>query len=234
MPACGNIILCAPSADRGFSIFTPADGLSRGRGYSVYCPVCNGLHLDANGLVMSDLGDPKAPLRLNQAMMGGGYIHDFYCLYPQVEGEGSQNRKTRLVALAAQACADVALPEADRMWLIEQLYDRNPYVLHVAKNVLDEIARAPESRSVIQQIEHAENANKVLARFGINVARSAATVQNPNAAVAFNFDDLGGFSTPMTSDPDPSAAPSGPKHFCPNCGAPASGKFCGQCGAPME
>lgn len=50
---------------QGFSIFTPADGLSRGRGYSVDCPVCNGLHLDANGLVMSDLGDPKAPLRLN-------------------------------------------------------------------------------------------------------------------------------------------------------------------------
>lgn len=211
------------SCGQSLSVFTPADGLSRGRSFNVDCPSCGGLHLDVNSLVMSDHGNPQAPLHLNQVMMGGGYVHDFYCLYPQVEGESAEDRKARLVALAAQSCTEADLPEEEIRGLIGQLYDRNPYVLHVAKDVIDDIAKHPEQAELIQEIGPAENGNCVLQRFGFNVTWSAAVVTSPAQAVDLSQVSMGSFAVPVPA--------SGSKKFCSECGAVAVGKFCVECGA---
>ena len=45
-----------------------------GKSYSVNCPLCHGLDLSASNLVVPEAGSLTASLRMNQLMMGGGYL----------------------------------------------------------------------------------------------------------------------------------------------------------------
>ena len=184
-------------------------------GMSVDFPSCKGLQLTVNTMRMLDPEAEHGALRLNQPILDGGYLHDFYCLYPELNGETAEERKARLVEYALDECAGIDLGISEKRDLIEQLYDRNPYVLHMANSTLEIVARDPQQRQVIQEIAPAENGNLVLKWFGVNVIYSTATVQSPG--IDISMATLSGMNA--ASEPKPADA-NGAQRFCPFCGAP--------------
>ena len=185
-------------------------------GMSVDCPSCKGLQLTVNTMRMLDPEAEHGALRLNQPILDGGYLHDFCCLYPELYGETAEERKARLVEYALDECAGIDLGISEKRDLIEQLYDRNSYVLHMANNIPEVVAHDPQQRQVIQEIAPAENGNLVLKRFGVNVIYSTATAQSPG--IDISMATLSGMKA--ASEPKPTDA-NGVQRFCPSCGAPA-------------
>ena len=237
-----------PHCERTANVFLPRETPAAGWGGRVpECPFCGGYLIS-----IERFGRLSRPahneITIKQETTGGGSVYADYVMYPFLDGESAEDRKARLVGIALESCKDAAVPEAEKRELLELLYDKHPNLLHVAKELVEEVAREDFARvkAVVEGVTLKDNANSMLRRLGFNtqwfapapdVVPAIAVIQE-SAGMGFGM-GIASMQAQGAAQPAAEVAQSAtvgdvPKKFCAFCGAAVSGKFCPECGMPVK
>ncbi|MCQ2555278.1 MAG: zinc ribbon domain-containing protein [Clostridia bacterium] len=195
-------------------------------GYVKSCPFCGGISISGS------VGGEGNPLILREDLMGGTYLRDNFTVYPEIENETPDERKERIVSITLNSVKDIEV--SDKKEIIESLYERNPYVMHIAYDILKKISEG-EDRTLLNEVKPEMNGNQVLSIFGYMTKKASGLPGNEaqiiNIPGALFGLSMGGFTK---AEPVNMESTKEKAKFCRFCGAKVNGKFCSECGTKVE